>query len=62
MNMIKTRIDQEELWPVYIINDMWGVEVGLPQELIDRYQAATKEFHEVQELLEEVYEAAQKGK
>ena len=57
--MPKVKISKSEWWPVYVLG-VWGDDVELPQELIDRYEAALKEFDEVQDLIQDAYEAAQK--
>ena len=58
--MPKVKISKSEWWPVYVLG-VWGDDAELPQELIDRHEAALKEFNEVQDLIQDAYEAAQKG-
>jgi hypothetical protein len=54
------KVSRDEWCPVYVLG-VWGREVELPQALIDRHEAALKEFDEVQDLIQDAYEAAQKG-
>jgi hypothetical protein len=56
----KVKVSKDEWWPVYTLG-AWGHEVELPKALIDRHEAALKEFDEVQDLIQDAYEAAQKG-
>jgi hypothetical protein len=58
--MPKIKVSKNEWWPVYSLGS-WGDEVELPQELIDRHDAALKEFNEVQDLIQDAYAAARKG-
>jgi hypothetical protein len=58
--MPKIKVSKEEWWPVYDLG-MWGDEVELPQELIDRHKAALDEFWAVQDLIDVAYEEAKKA-
>ena len=58
--MPKVKVSKDEWWPVYSLG-RWGDEVELPKALIDRNEAALKEFEEVQDLIQDAYEEAMKG-
>jgi len=52
--MPKIKVCEEEWYPVYEL-DSYGKEVDLPQSLIDRHEAALKEFEAVQFLIYQEY-------
>lgn len=62
--IVKRYLNEEEWWPVYelhrITDDSYGTEVQIPEELVNRYAKAYKEFRAVQKILksfwDEVYD------
>jgi len=51
-------IDEDEWWPVFSLTEgNWGKEVHVPITLVERYDAAYKEFRAVQDILRKFYES-----
>jgi len=55
---MKVRIDNDELYPYFIIGK-YGKEVEISEEQMKKYERILKEFLEMQEELEELWENAE---
>ena len=57
--IVKRYLNEEEWWPVYklqpITENNYGTEVQIPQDLVDRYAWAYREFKAVQKVLRKLY-------
>lgn len=55
--MPKVYLSQDEAFPIYDIyeDDFMGVEVEIPQELIDRYKKVNEEYDAMQKELAKYY-------
>ena len=50
---------EEEDYPIYLLNaGIWGIEVEVPDELYTRYKKAHKEYYDIQDELEKIYDKA----
>jgi hypothetical protein len=60
---MKVRIDEDELYPYYVIDEYvvegYGREVEISEERLKRYKKILKEFLEMQDELEELWENAE---
>lgn len=58
--IVKRWIDSEEWYPVYELrrnHSGYSTEVQIPEDLVQRYAAAYKEFKAVQSILKGLYES-----
>lgn len=60
MSQIKMKIEVDEKWPVYSFDEKYGHDVELSEEFINRVYEVTKEYNEVQSILEKLYKEAEK--
>ena len=61
---MKVRIDVNELFPVYVqtTDEDFGLEVDVPEELLNELKASHDRFSAAQEAVRELYEKAYKAK
>jgi hypothetical protein len=52
---MKVQLYRDELYPVYYLGEDYGLDVDLPEELIERLQVTEKEFDAVQEQVHLLY-------
>lgn len=59
--MPSIKIDKDEWYPVFCISTHYGVEVEVPQDLIERWDKAEQEFDAVQAIVGKLYDTANGG-
>lgn len=48
---MKVRLTMDAAYRVFIVNNDWGTEVEVPEDLIKRFQEADEKFREVEKEL-----------
>lgn len=65
MENVRTRIDIDEVWPIYSLVEPQGnsgVIVDVPEQLFNEYQVAAAEFDRIQRELHRLYEVSKNEK
>lgn len=61
--MTVVNIGTDEMYPVmYISDSTWGIDCDVPQALLDEYNAVDLYWHQLQNKLNDYYEAGKKAK